>query len=210
MSNNSVILYDYWRSSASYRVRIALGLADIAWQSVSVDLVTGDNRQAAHLQRNPQGLVPVLEIDGQRFTQSLAIIEYLDTTRQLGLLPTEPVARAKVQALASSLAIDVHPLCNSSVVAFVTQGQEPERTQWMEHFIGPGLVAFETLLADFKQSPYCTGDTLSLADICLIPQLYNADRWGVSYQQCTGINGVASACKGLSAFVNAHPDAVKP
>ena len=210
MSNNSVILYDYWRSSASYRVRIALGLADIAWQSVSVDLITGDNRLAAHLERNPQGLVPVLEIDGQRFTQSLAIIEYLDTTRQLGLLPTEPVARAKVQALALSLAIDVHPLCNSSVVAFVTQNQEPERTQWMEHFIGPGLMAFEKLLADFNQSPYCTGDTLSLADICLIPQLYNADRWGVSYLQCTGINSVASACKGLSAFVNAHPDAVKP
>ena len=97
---SETVLFDYWRSSASYRVRIALNLAGIPYQAISIDLVAGTHRTPEHLARNPQGLVPVLDIDGQRFTQSLAIIEYLDSTRHLGLLPEEPVQRARAQALA--------------------------------------------------------------------------------------------------------------
>ncbi len=175
MSNT--VLYDYWRSSASYRVRIALNLANISYQSISIDLVAGSHRSPEHLARNPQGLVPVLDIDSQSFTQSLAIIDYLDATRNLGLLPEDPVQRAKVQALAQSIAVDLHPVCNLSVVKYATQGAEPERTRWMQHFITPGLAAFESLLSEFDQNPFCIGSTPSLADICLMPQLYNARRW---------------------------------
>lgn len=204
-----VTLYDYWRSTASYRVRIALALADVDWRTVSVNLVSGEHRQAEHRERNPQGLVPVLDIDGHRFRQSLAIIEYLDATRELGLLPASPAARAHVQALAASLAVDVHPVCNLSVVAHATGGKEPARTQWMQHFITPGLNAFEQILTGFEQTPYCTGESISLADLCLIPQLYNADRWGVDYSDCQRIVAIAAACKLHPAFVRAHPEAAK-
>lgn len=204
------ILYDYWRSSASYRVRIALGLAGIAWQSVPIDLVSGVHREAEHRARNPQGLVPVLAIDGHEFTQSLAIIEYLDSTRQLGLLPADAVARAQVRALAAILAVDLHPVCNLSVVAHATGNEEPARTQWMQHFIAPGLRAFEQMLGRFEQAPYCTGDSLSIADLCLVPQLYNAERWQVDYADCPRIIRSAAACNAHPAFIAAHPDASRP
>jgi maleylacetoacetate isomerase len=203
---SDVVLYDYWRSSASYRVRIALNLAEIPYRTISVNLLDKSHKSADHLARNPQGLVPVLDIDGQRLTQSLAILEYLDETRSLGLLPKEPGPRARARALAQSIAVDVHPLCNLSVVAHATGGAEPARSDWMRHFIEPGLAAFETLLAGFDQSPYCTGDQPGLADLCLIPQLYNADRWGADYATCTRIMAVAPACAAHPAFAPAHPD----
>lgn len=204
---SETILFDYWRSSASYRVRIALNLADIAYQCVSVDLLAGTQRTPAHLARNPQGLVPVLDIDGQSFTQSLAIIEYLDTTRGLGLLPADPVQRARTQALAQVIAIDLHPICNPSVVAYATQNEEPQRTEWMRHFITPGLAAFESLLSGFDQDPFCIGNSPSLADICLMPQLYNAERWGADYADCPRIIKAAGACREHPAFIAAYPDA---
>lgn len=207
---SDAILFDYWRSSASYRVRIALNLAGIAYRSVPIDLVAGEQRSGAHLERNPQGFVPVLELDGHRLTQSLAIVEYLDTTRELSLLPSDPLARARVQALAHALAVDVHPVCNSSVVAYATGGEEPARSEWMRHFIAPGLRAFERLLGDFDQRPFCTGDTPSLADLCLVPQLYNAGRWGVEHADCERVAAVAAACAEHPAFVAAHPDAARP
>lgn len=207
---SSTVLYDYWRSSASYRVRIALNLAGIHWQSIPVDLVAGAHRSPEHLARNPQGLVPVLEIDGQSFTQSLAILQYLDSTRELGLVPADPVRRARIEALAHSVAIDVHPVCNLSVVKHATAGQEPARTEWMQHFITPGLAAFESILEGFEQTPYCTGEQPSLADICLMPQLYNAERWGADFSQCPRIIKAATACSEHPAFIAAHPDAMQP
>jgi len=206
---SDVILYDYWRSSASYRVRIALNLAGIAYESVSVDLVKGAHRTPEHRDRHPQGLVPVLDIDGQRFTQSLAIIEYLDSTRHLGLLPTEPVRRAKVQALAMSIAVDLHPVCNLSVAAHATQSKEPARTEWMQHFISPALLQFESMLESFEQSSYCCAESPSLADLCLIPQLYNADRWGADYSTCKRIQSVAATCASNAAFIAAQPEKVQ-
>lgn len=207
------ILYDYWRSSASYRVRIALNLADIEYRAISVDLVKGDHKSPEHVARNPQGLVPVLEIDGHRFTQSLAILDYLNDTHDLHLLPNDPADAAKVRALAHSVAVDVHPVCNLGVVAHVSKimPDQPEaKIDWMKHFIPPGLRAFETLLAGFEQTPFCIGNAPSLADICLMPQLYNAHRWGADFSNCLRIAAVEAACTAHPAFAAAHPDAVKP
>lgn len=206
-------LYDYWRSSASYRVRIALNLAGIETHSVSVDLVKQEHKSPAHLDLNPQGFVPVLEIDGHAFTQSLAIVDYLDETRTLGLLPANPVEKARARALAHAIALDVHPVCNLQVIAHVaklTPDNANARQDWMQRFIPAGLQAFEKLLEGFTQSPFCCGDTPGLADICLMPQIYNADRWGVDYSDCPRIIGVRDACAAHPAFAAAHPDSVKP
>lgn len=202
------VLYDYWRSSASYRLRIALNLAGIDYTSVTVDLVKGEQKSPEHLARNPQGFVPVLEIDGLRLTQSLAILDYLDETRSLGLLPKDPGQRARARALAHSVAVDVHPVCNLQVAKHATAlsgGAKDMPKAWMQHFIRPGLQAFEALLADFSQEPYCTGETPGLADICLMPQLYNARRWEADFSDLPRICAVEAACAAHPAFAAAYP-----
>lgn len=207
------VLFDYWRSSASYRLRIALNLAEIPYRAVSIDLVKGEHKTPEHLARNPQGFVPVLDIDGQRLTQSLAILDYLDATRDLHLLPTDPAKRAQAQALAHSIAVDIHPVCNLQVAAFaarLTGNRDGVREEWMARFIRPGLEAFETLLADFDQGPYCCGDMPGLADICLMPQLYNARRWGVEFADLARILEIETTCTRHPAFAAAHPDAARP
>lgn len=200
------MLWDYPKSSASYRVRIALNLAGEPFRVETVNLLEKEHRSAAHLARNPQGFVPVLDIDGHRFTQSLAILDYLDRTRALGLLPVDAVARARARALAHAIAVDLHPVCNLSVAGHATGGKDPARTEWMQHFILPGLQAFEALLAGFEQTPFATGDAVGLADICLMPQLYNATRWGVDYSDLERIVAVEKACVTHVAFTAAHPD----
>lgn len=208
------ILFDYWRSSASYRLRIALNLAGIDYTAIPVDLVKGEHKTPDHVARNPQGLVPVLDIDGHRFTQSLAILDYLNETRNLGLLPKEPAEAAQVRALAHSVAVDVHPVCNVSVAGFaagyISDDKMTGMITWMQRFIPPGLAAFEALLEGFEQAPYCTGDTPSLADICLMPQLYNARRWNADFSGCERIKSVEAACAAHPAFAAAHPDEVNP
>jgi len=206
------VLFDYWRSTASYRVRIALNLAGIDYVSETVDLPSGAHKQPKHLARNPQGFVPVLQIDGLHLTQSLAILDYLDSTHDMGLLPARPGDRAKMMALAHAIAVDIHPVCNLQVASYaaeITNDQKGIREQWMHRFIRPGLVAFEALLVDYNQTPYCCGDTPGLADICLIPQLYNAHRWGVDISDLPRILTAQAACAKLPAFINAHPDAVQ-
>lgn len=207
------VLFDYWRSSASYRLRIALNLAGIPYRAVPVDLTKGEHKSPEHLARNPQGFVPVLDIDGQRLTQSLAILEYLDTTRKLGLLPTDPAERAHVQALAHSVAVDVHPVCNLQVAGFaakLTDNRDGVREEWMVRFIRPGLEAFENLQGGFETARYCCGGTPGLADICLMPQLYNARRWQVDFSDLPRICGIESACADNPDFATAHPEANKP
>ena len=199
-----VVLHDYWRSSASYRVRIGLALAGIDWRAVTVDLRAGEQRGAANLAVNPQGLVPTLEIDGLRLTQSLAILEYLDETRGLGLLPAEPALRARVRAVAMALAVDVHPVCNLAVVRAATGGAEPAQTEWMRRFIRPGLAAFERLIAD-APGPFSFGVAPTLADVCLRPQLYNADRWGVDHADLPRVMAAKAACDAHPAFRAAAP-----
>lgn len=202
----AVTLYDYPKSSASYRVRIALHLAGIDFEIVNIDLLDGDQKSDAHLKRNPQGLVPVLDIDGICLTQSLAILEYLNDTRDLGLLPSDPKEKAISRALAYSIAVDVHPICNLSVMRHATGGQDPARTYWMHHFIRPGLVAFEKLLESSNNKRFCSGEEPGLADICLIPQLYNARRWKVDYSDLKRICTVENLCNKAPAFVRARPD----
>lgn len=198
-------LHDYWRSSASYRVRIALGLAGLAWESRPVNLLEGAHRSPEHLALNPQGLVPVLEIDGERLTQSLAIVEYLDETLGLGLLPDEPLARAKVRALAHAIAMEIHPVCNLSVARYAVEhsGGGITMESWMARFIAPGLAAVEQMLPG---GDYCYGDSVTLADVCLVPQLYNARRWGIDLQPLPKIQRIGAALEAIPAFAAAHPD----
>ena len=203
---SDTVLWDYPKSSASYRVRIALNLAGISYRFETVDLLAKANLNADHLARNPQGFVPVLDIDGHRLTQSMAILEYLDTTRGLNLLPSDPAERSRQTALAHAIAVDLHPVCNLSVASFATNGEEPARTNWMRHFIAPRMAAFETMLDTFSQAPYCCGEAPGLADIVLMPQMYNAIRWGADVSNCTKLNAVAQACAVHPAFAAAHPD----
>ncbi|SNS77894.1 maleylacetoacetate isomerase [Antarctobacter heliothermus] len=198
-------LFDYWRSTASYRVRIALELAGLEWRSVPVNLIDGAQRAPEHLERNPQGLVPVLEIDGLRLTQSLAIVEYLNETRALRLLPADPAGRARVRAIAQAIAVDIHPVCNLRVArhAVTESGGVITMEGWMRAFIGPALEAVETTL---EGGDYCHGASVSLADLCLVPQLYNADRWGVDLSAMPKIRRIAATFAHNPAFVAAHPD----
>lgn len=203
------ILYDYWRSSASYRVRIALNLAGIDYKPVVVDLLSKAHKAPEHLKRNPQGLVPALEIDGLMLTQSLAIIEYVIETRGVSLLPDDTAGRARVRALAHSIAMDIHPVCNLSVVGHVlelTGGGDAVRSAWMQKWIGAGLEAFEKMLDHPDTGMFCHGEAPGLADICLIPQIYNAERWGADISGLKRIQAIRKACDELPAFVRAHPD----
>jgi len=203
------ILYDYWRSTASYRVRIALNLAGIDYEAVVVDLLNGAHKNDEHLKRNPQGFVPALEIDGMMLTQSLAIIEYIIETRGVCLLPDDAAERARVRALAHCIAMDIHPVCNLSVVAHVmelTGGDDAVRVAWMQRFISQGLRAFETLLDHPATGKFCHGDAPGLADICLVPQIYNAERWGADTSGFKRIQAIRAACDQVPAFANAHPD----
>jgi len=200
-----ITLHDYWRSTASYRVRITLGLAGLEWQSNLINLIEGEQSTQVHLARNPQGLVPVLEIDGQSFTQSMAIIEYLNETRLLSLLPDEPVGRAKARALAYAIAVDLHPVCNLRVAKYAVGQSNGAITMenWMQAHIAPALEAFEVML---EGGDYCYGDRLSLADICLMPQLYNAHRWGVSLEALPKIRRIEAHLATIPAVAAAHPD----
>ena len=201
-----ITLYDYWRSSASYRVRIALNLAGLDWRVVAVDLAGGAQRAGEHLARNPQGLVPVLEIDGHRFTQSLAIIEYLDETRGLGLLPADAPGRARVRALAHAVAMEIHPVCNLRVARYASDhsGGGITMESWMQAFIAPGLAALEQMVDD---GDYCYRSSVTLADLCLVPQLYNARRWNIDLAPLPRLVRIGAHLGTLPAFKAAFPEA---
>lgn len=206
---SDTILFDYWRSSASYRVRIALNLLGIPYRSVPIDLLAGEHKQPEHLARNPQGLVPALSIDGQMLTQSLAIIEYLSETRPgASLLPSDPVARQRVRALSYAIAMDIHPVCNLGVVSHVMQqSQDPDaaRSAWMRKFIGEGLQAFERMLDSPETGEFCHGNKPTMADLCLVPQVYNARRWKIDLDAYPRISAIDTRCLELEAFSTAAP-----
>lgn len=202
-----VILHDYWRSSSAYRVRIGLNLIGLAYTSIPVDLTMGAHRASDHMKINPQGLVPVLEIDGLRLTQSVAILEYLDETRAAGFLPKDPADRAHARALAMAVAMDMQPVCNLRVAQHaVTLGATMDG--WMQHFITLGFKGLEPMLTD--TAPFAHGDRPGLADLCLLPQVYNARRWGVDLTPFPRISAIASRMEALPEVAAAHPDRVKP
>lgn len=200
-----ITLHDYWRSSASYRVRIALGLAGVRWDCIPVNLLEGEHRDKAHLALNPQGLVPVLQIDGETMTQSLAIIEYLNETKGLRLLPGDPIGRAKVRSLAYAIAMDIHPVCNLGVAKYAVSQSNGGITMqgWMHHFIAQGLAAVEAILPG---GDHCFGGQVTIADLCLLPQIYNARRWLVSLDDMPKIRQIEANLVRLPAFAAAHPD----
>jgi maleylacetoacetate isomerase len=209
---SEVVLYDYWRSSASYRVRIGLNLLGIAYRAVPVNLATGAHRSAEHVVRNPQGLVPVLDIDGARLAQSLAILEYLNETRpEAGFLPKDVGERARLRTVAYAIAMEIHPVCNLSVAnhaAEISAGGEAAKAEWMRHFIPSGLGAVERLLDNPATGRFAHGEAPGLADICLIPQLYNARRWGIDLSQMPTLTHIDAEAQKLDAFARAHPDRV--
>jgi maleylacetoacetate isomerase len=206
-------LYGYWRSSAAYRVRIALELKSLSYEYAPVHLVRGggEQRQPDYRRVNPQGRVPSLEHDGRVLTQSLAIIEYLDESwPEPALLPSTPAARARVRALADLVACDIHPLNNLRVLQYLsrTLGQaEPARDDWYRHWIADGFTALEVLLAGSADTGrYCHGDTPGLADACLVPQVYNARRYNCDLEPFPTIARIEQSCNALAAFERARPE----
>jgi maleylacetoacetate isomerase len=207
-------LYDYWRSSAAYRVRIALNLKQLAYTSHPVHLVRngGEQRAASYLKLNPQGLIPVL-IDGERvIRQSIAIIEYLDETRDgaMKLLPSSPEARARVRGLAGIIACDTHPPNNLRIMRYLERElgtDEAQRLAWTQHWMQEGFRAFEGLVANGESTGiFCEGDTPTLADCCLVPQLYNARRFKVDLSPFPTLVRIDAACAELEAFKKARPE----
>jgi maleylacetoacetate isomerase len=202
-------LYTYFRSSASWRVRIALALKNLSPAHVAIHLTRngGEQKLPAFRQKNPLGVVPVLELDdGTLLTQSLAIIEWLEETHpDPPLLPADPVARAKVRAFALAIACDIHPLNNLRVLACIGQDQAARDT-WYRHWIAEGLTALEALLADAGPGPFCFGVTPCLADACLVPQVFNARRFNCPLDGYPRLLSAEAAALALPAFRNTAPD----
>jgi maleylacetoacetate isomerase len=206
-----ITLYDYWRSSASYRVRIALNLLRLPYTAVPVNLLERAQKAPAHLARNPQGLVPTLEIDGLILTQSLAIIEYLNDTHG-GLLPVDAPGRARVRALSHAVAMEIAPICNLSVrnhVASLTGGAF-SADDWQRHYMTAGLDSLERMLDAPQTGVFCHEDTVSMADLCLVPQVYNARRAGLDVTSWRTIARIMARLETIPAVQAAHPDEVKP
>jgi maleylpyruvate isomerase len=211
-------LYNYFRSSAAYRVRIALNLKGIEWEHVGVHLVKREQRSPEYLPLNPVGLVPALvDDDGAVLTQSLAIMEYLDDVkpRKARLVPTAPIAKAYVRALSLSLACDVHPLNNVRVLNYLTAElnvTQAQKDAWIAHWTMLGLEAFEKTLAKEKAakselSPgkYCFGDLPTMADCVLVPQVFSARRFNVDVSKYPLIEAIDAHCAHNDAFAAAHP-----
>ena len=210
---SDLVLYSYWRSSAAFRVRIALNLKGLHYETRAIHLLRegGEQHSPAYAALNPQELVPTL-LDGERvLTQSMAILEYLDETRpQPSLLPADAAGRARVRALAQVVACDIHPIGNLRVLQWIGSqfnADDEQKSVWMRHWVSTGLHALETMLTSSKDTGrYCHGDTPGLADACLVPQVYNARRWKVPLGDYPTILRIDATCATLDAFHNAMPE----
>jgi maleylpyruvate isomerase len=202
-------LYDYWRSSATYRVRIALNFKGLAYDQVAVDLRAGAQRTPEFLEINPQGLVPVLEDDGVRLTQSLPILNYLEERYpELALLPKDAAGRATSRAIAVAIACEIHPLNNLRVLQYLERDLglgEAQRLVWYHHWVAEGFRAIEAMLAR-SAGDFCVGDAPSLADVCLVPQVYNARRYQCELEPYPTILRIDERCRQIAAFARAAPE----
>ena len=205
-------LYTYFRSSAAFRVRIALNLKGLEYEPVPVHFSRGggEHRRPEFASLNPQGLLPVLDHDGTVLTQSLAIIEYLDARfPEPGLIPAGPVERARVQALAQLIACETHPLNNLRVLRYL-RGEldlaEPAVERWYRHWVAESFRALETFLIRYSGGQYCYGDAVGLADVCLVPQVYNARRFGCVLDAYPTLTRIADTLAGQAAFARAAPE----
>lgn len=201
-------LYSYWRSTTSYRVRIALNLKGLTFETVSVNLVAGEQRAEEYLGINPGAGVPALMLEtGEVLTQSMAILEWLEIYEpEPPLLPSDPTPRAKVQAAALGIATDIHPVNNLRVVGKLKSlGHDQDAAvAWMNHWMTEGFTAFERLIDD--SAPFCFGERPGLADICLVPQLYNAHRWGCDLSGFERLTEIERRCLAHPAFDAARPE----
>jgi len=204
-----MILYDYYRSSAAYRVRIAIALKGLIVERRPVHLLHGEQRHPGYRAKSPLGIVPTLQLDdGRLITQSLAIIDYLDALKpEPPLLPRDAVLAAQARAAALTIACEIHPLANLRVIEAL-QGEfgarDDQVAAWRRRWIAQGLTAVEALIAP---GPFAFGAAPSLADICLVPQVYNARRFDVALDDCPRILAVEAACDTHPAFIEARPEA---
>ena len=203
-------LYNYFRSSASFRVRIALELKGLGYEYVPVHLVKGEHRQPGYAAVSPALLVPTLQTDeGEHLGQSMAIIEYLDETHpEPPLLPRDALGRARVRALAQMIACEIHPLNNLRVLKYLVHElkvEEEGKNEWYRHWVRGGLEAFERELSRMPASTYCYGETPTLADCCLVPQIFNGRRVNTSFDGLPRTMAVFDACMALPAFQKAQP-----
>jgi maleylacetoacetate isomerase len=203
-------LFGFFRSSAAFRVRIALNLKGLAYEDAFIHLRRGDQRQPGYLGVNPQGLVPALEIDGETLIQSQAIVEYLDETHpEPPLLPPDAAGRARVRALAAIVACDIHPINNLRVLRYLMRdlGHDQAAVEiWYNHWIASGFAALESLLAgDPRTGRYCHGDRPGLADVALAPQVVNSERYQLDLSPYPTVARIHGECMKLDAFSAAHP-----
>jgi maleylacetoacetate isomerase len=203
-------LHNYFRSSASYRVRIALSLKGLPFEYVAVHIAKGEHKSEAFAARSADRLVPLLELtDGQTLSQSLAIIEYLDEAHpEPALLPRDPLARAKVRALAQSIACEIHPLNNLRVLKYLVGPlgvSDAAKDTWYRHWVREGLEAFERQLLSMPSGTFCYGDTPTLADCCLVPQIFNAKRFDVELTGLPRTMAAFDAAMALDSFSSTQP-----
>ncbi|UDM16686.1 maleylacetoacetate isomerase [Vogesella sp. XCS3] len=208
-ANVGRVLYGYFRSSAAYRVRIALNLKGLAYRQAPVSLVKAEQRSADFLALNPQGLVPALQDGDVLLTQSLAICEYLDEAYPdtVQLLPADPAQRAHIRAVAQAIACDIHPVNNLRILNYLKTelGQdEVARNSWYRHWVQEGFAALEQQLAA-SAGQYCFGDSITLADVCLLPQVFNAQRFNVDMAPYPRLAAIADALAAVPEFADAHP-----
>ena len=202
-------LFDYFRSSASYRVRIGLALKRVAYERVDLSLLDGAQRTPENLARNPQGFVPTLEVDGRAIVQSLAILDWLDRAYpEPAFFPADPFARAHVHAQALLIACDIHPLNNLRILRYLGSelgAEQPARDDWYRHWMREGFVALERMAGD---GLYLGGESVSLADICLVPQMFNARRFALDLDPFPNLVRIDAALQQLEAVQSAHPERV--
>ncbi|PCI47489.1 MAG: maleylacetoacetate isomerase [Alphaproteobacteria bacterium] len=203
-------LYGYFRSSTAYRVRIALNMKGLDCTHIPLSILAGEHKAQEYLRKNPQGFVPYMTDGDVAMGQSMAMLEYLEESYpEPALLPKDAAGRARVRQLSGIIACDIHPLDNLRVLKYITGvlgASDAQKTEWYHHWIREGFKAFETLLKDGKSGDFCHGNEVTFADLCLVPQVYNAARFNCPLDDFPTILRIADNCNRLEAFIEALPE----